>query len=96
MTAALTIEAPAQIDPDVAHEAAREWALEEFADWQRADCDRREFEDFGNWLANKASWNRPNRYELALTYAERGPFPRLTDGELLALSAAQRKIGRAA
>ena len=81
----------AQATTDEAHEAARAAAFDEFIEWQRADYDRREFEDFGNWLANKASWNRPNHYEVAQTYAER---PRLTDPELVALSKGARKFAR--
>ena len=52
-------------------EVAREECRDEFTEWQRADYDRREFEDFSNWLVNKASWNRPNKYEAALTWGER-------------------------
>lgn len=83
---------PEPADPDELHEAAREEALAEFVEWQRADYERREFEDFGNWLANKARWNRPNRYEVALTAAEGGA--RMTRAELVALSVNQRKFGR--
>lgn len=86
------IEADGLADPDELHEAAREEALAEFEDWRRADYERREFEDFGNWLANKARWNRPNRYEVALTAAEGGA--RMTRAELVALSVNQRKFGR--
>jgi hypothetical protein len=89
MNAHTAIAAPEQSDE--AHEAARAAAFQEFIEWQRADYDRREFEDFGNWLANKASWNRPNHYEAALTYAER---PRLTDPELVALSRNHKRFNR--
>ena len=53
------------------HEALRAECLEEFEDWQRADYDRREFDDFSNWLVRKAIWNRPNAYEAALNWHER-------------------------
>ena len=62
----------------------------EFEDWQRADYDAREFEDFSNWLVNKASWNRPNHYEHALDWSER----RRVGAELLGLAKGARKFGR--
>jgi hypothetical protein len=61
----------------------------EFEDWQRADYDRREFEDIGNWIANKARWNRPNKYEAALAWNERLP-----DAELVAISRGQARYNR--
>lgn len=53
-----------------AWEALRAECEEEFTEWQRADYERREFEDFGNWLANKARWNGGGKYRDALTCAE--------------------------
>ena len=60
------------LDPvEAAWEALRAECEEEFTDWQRADYDSREFADFSNWMVSKARWNRPNKYECALTYQER-------------------------
>lgn len=84
----------ALLDPDDAHEAAREWALEEFADWQRGDCERREFEDFGAWLARMSQPHIRDheKFALAMTYAERGL---LSGPELVAHSRDQRRFARA-
>jgi hypothetical protein len=66
----------------------REECEAEFEDWQRADYDAREFEDFSNWLVNKARWNRPNKYEGALDWSERRRV------DLVKLSAGQRQFVR--
>lgn len=50
---------------------AREQAYDEFCQWQHADYRNREFADFGNWLAEKARWNAPNKYGYAMNAAER-------------------------
>jgi hypothetical protein len=71
---------PFTLSPDEREELAREaeWqalreeCFEEFEAWRAADWRGREDEDFGNWLSNKASWNRPNKYERAMDWNERG------------------------
>jgi len=81
-------------DPEEAvWQSLRDECEDEFIEWQRADYDRREFEDFGNWVVNKARWNRPNKYEEALTYDERRDAF-LTDERLLALSKGQKAFAR--
>jgi hypothetical protein len=85
----IPVRIPLDIDPDDAWQQLRDQCEEEFIDWQRADYDRREFTDFGNWLANKARWNRPNIYERALAWNERLPDP-----ELVALSVNHRRFLR--
>lgn len=49
----------------------RDRAYNEFEEWRCADFRHREDADFGNWLADRARWNRPNWYEGALTSRER-------------------------
>jgi hypothetical protein len=60
------------LDPvEEAWEALRAECEEEFAEWVRADYRNREDADFSNWMVSKARWNRPNKYECALTWLER-------------------------
>lgn len=82
---------PATVDPDEAHEIAREEALEEFREWQGRDYRNREFEDFGDWLARMSQPHMVGceKYALAMNYAER-----TSDERLSFLSRGQRKFDR--
>lgn len=84
-----SIEAPDE--GETAWEALREECMAEFEDWQRADYEAREFEDFANWLYRKASWNAPNKYGEAMNWRERA-FK--SDAELLRLSQGHRVFDR--
>lgn len=91
MNIPVRIPNPFVVDPDEAHEIAREEALEEFREWQGRDYERREFEDFGDWLARMSQPHMVGceKYVLAMNYAER-----LTDEQLVAHSKIQGQFKR--
>jgi hypothetical protein len=88
-------------DPDLTFLAAREWAEDQFHEWQREgirglrECDNnpREDEDFSAWLVRMAQPHMVDceRFAAAMDWSERGL---LSDARLIATARDHKKFNR--